>query len=126
MKISANATLVQLICHHSSEHFYKRDLPFLRYAFPPIVTSSPSSFDGTSEVKRHLLNNFDAAHLPFESDNIMPEIPDVMDQSAFDKTSKVQGRLIDNFDNIIESTVLDEPLHPNEILEFQSEFQSDR
>ena len=55
----------------------------------------------------------------------MPDIPDVMGRSAFDKTSKVQRRLVDNFDNIIESTVLDEPLHPNEILEFQSEFQSD-
>lgn len=84
-------------------------------------------FDRTPKVKRRLLNNlfFDAAHLPFESDNIMPDIPDVMGRSAFDKTSKVQRRLVDNFDNIIESTVLDEPLHPNEILEFQSEFQSD-
>lgn len=37
-----------------------------------------------------------------------------------------KDRLVDNVDNIIDSTVLlDEPLHPNEVLEIQSQFRSD-
>lgn len=104
------------------------------FFLPDAMDNQQRAFDGNRRVKRRLLNFFDAAHLPFESDNIMHYIPDVMDQ-----ISKVQrrlvdnvhniiekDRLVDNVDNIIESTVLlDEPLHPNEVLEIQSQFQSD-
>lgn len=105
------------------------------------------AIDGNRKVERCLLNFFYTAHLPFESDNIMHDIVDVMDQISkvqrrlgnnvdnitekdrlVDNVENIieKDRLVDNVDNIIDSTVLlDEPLHPNEVLEIQSQFRSD-